>query len=151
MATITAIHIPPADANSPAQIAAAVSLPQFGPAADNAHLRVEIGAGDGYEYDEQIYGGPASSPVCVSIPPPADGSPRRVRAVAYARDRDGERILVTSAPATVTWPAAEPPFYYPCWKGQHLDCYRAVVGQSPCPCPCPNGRHLASGMPAVAL
>ena len=82
MATITAIHIPPADANSPAQLVAAVSLPQFGPAADNAHLRVEVGAGDGYEYDEQIYGGPASSPVCVSIPPPADGSPRRVRAVA---------------------------------------------------------------------
>ena len=107
LATISTILIPPAAADRPAQLACAVSLSAYEQTPENCHLRAEVGPQNGFDYPDHYYGGPAASPACIAIPPPADCLPRRVRAVAYARDRDGERILDTSPPATVCWPAAQ--------------------------------------------
>lgn len=107
MATMTTILIPPTAADSPAQLAAAVSLPTgVGTTPPPAHLRAEVGPTDSYDYPDQYYGGPARSPICVSIPPPADGLPRRARAVCYVYTQDGEDILDTSIPVTICWPEA---------------------------------------------
>ena len=110
MSIIATVLTHPPDADSPAQFAAEVSLPtgvgEVIAAKENCHIRIEVGPGEGHHYTEQIYGGPATSPVSVSIPPPADRQPRRVRAVAYSRDRDGIRVLDTSIPVTVSWPTS---------------------------------------------
>lgn len=112
MAIIATILIPPTAANSPAQLAAAVNIPggigDMTISKHNTHLRVEVGAGGGCDYTEQIYGGPASSPICVNIPAPADGCPRRVRAVAFIYKTDGTHALTASPPVTVCWPKEQP-------------------------------------------
>ena len=104
---ISAILIPSPSANAPAHLACAVSLPASEQMPENCHLRADCWREDGIAYGEQHYGGPASSPACISIPPPPDGHPRFVQAVAYARDRDSYRTLAASSPVKVCWPAAE--------------------------------------------